>query len=577
MQRFTQLFQDVDATTSTNEKVRSLQAYFQTAPPEDKVWALYLLLGKTRRRTVTSRVLRDVFLQISDIPAWLFQDCYAQVGDSAEVIALLLRDVDLAGQSPTNSAVPCRGKRPFAPTEVAGDSQSHSSSSIPLHQWMEEMIPMYKAMETDDERRDLIVSWWAGLENTEIFVLNKILTGAFRVGASEKLVIKGLAAATEVPEPVLAHRLMGEFTPTVAFYHQLTSPEATQNAPSQPYPFFLATSLDKEKFKTEDFSRWLGEWKWDGIRAQLIKRADQVFIWSRGEDLVTSQFPEIEAALAEFPNGVVMDGEILGWQDGRPLSFNHLQKRLGRKKVSPKVMAESPVHFIAYDLLEYGGEDMRQQPLGDRKRLLSQLLAQMAVPQLHWSESLSFNSFEELATLREKSRQQGAEGLVVKAVDSPYLVGRKRGYWWKYKVDPMSLDAVLIYAQAGSGKRANLFTDYTFALWQGDTLVPFAKAYSGLDNAEIDALDKWIRRHTTERFGPVRSVEPIQVFEIGFEGIAASTRHKSGMSVRFPRILRWRKDKPVAEADTLEAAKELLATFHTKPESHSPDSQQAKP
>ncbi|HSM83587.1 MAG TPA: ATP-dependent DNA ligase [Nodosilinea sp.] len=546
MQRFTQLFLAIDATTSTNEKVRSLQAYFAAADPAepaDKVWALYLLLGKTRRRTVTSRVLREVFLQISDIPEWLFKDCYAQVGDSAEVIALLLRDVDLAGQA------------------LAQDRPPSIPPSIPLHQWMEEVIPMYRAVETDAERRDLIVSWWAALDNTEIFVLNKILTGAFRVGASAKLVIKGLAAATGVPEPVLAHRLMGDFAPTVEFYTNLTSEEATQNAPSQPYPFFLATSLDEAKFQSEDFERWRAEWKWDGIRAQVIKRADQVFIWSRGEDLVTPQFPEIEAMMADFPNGIVMDGEILCWQEGRPLSFNHLQKRLGRKKVSKKVMEDSPVHFIAYDLLESGGVDLREQGWCDRTHHLTTLLNLHTAPNLHQSAPLSFSTFAELAALRDSARDHGAEGLVVKAIDSPYLVGRKRGYWWKYKVEPMSLDAVLIYAQAGSGKRANLFTDYTFALWQGDSLVPFAKAYSGLDNAEIDQLDKWIRRHTTERFGPVRSVEPLHVFEIGFEGIAASTRHKSGISVRFPRILRWRHDKPAAEADTLESAQELLATF----------------
>ncbi|HIK46170.1 MAG TPA: ATP-dependent DNA ligase, partial [Leptolyngbyaceae cyanobacterium M65_K2018_010] len=455
-------------------------------------------------------------------------------GDSAEVIALLLRDTPLPRQ-------------PQAP--------------LPLHQWMEEVIPRAKVVATDEERRDLIVSWWAALDNTEIFVLNKILTGAFRVGASEKLVIKGLSAATGVAEAVLAHRLMGDFTPTVEFYQSLTSPAATQNSPSQPYPFFLATALDEEKFQTEDFSRWQAEWKWDGIRAQVIKRADQVFIWSRGEDLVTPQFPEVEAALATWPNGTVMDGEILCWQAGQPLSFNHLQKRLGRKQVSAKVMAANPVHFIAYDLLEHQGEDIRTKPLGDRKQLLADLLTAYPHPHLHPSVSLTFNAFEELTTLRAVARQHGAEGLVVKAIDSPYLVGRKRGYWWKYKVDPMSLDAVLIYAQAGSGKRANLFTDYTFALWQGDTLVPFAKAYSGLDNAEIDELDKWIRRHTTERFGPVRSVEPVQVFEIGFEGMAESTRHKSGISVRFPRILRWRKDKPAAEADTLASAKQLLSVF----------------
>jgi DNA ligase 1 len=555
MQHFTQLFLAIDATTSINEKVRSLQAYFHAADPADNVWALYLLLGKTRRRTVTSRVLREVFLQISDIPEWLFQDCYAQVGDTAEVIALLLRDVDLAT---------CQGNSSLALPQPHGQDQTpsaDSSSAIPLHQWMEAVIPRYKAMATDEDRRDLIVSWWAALDNTEVFVLNKILTGAFRVGASAKLVIKGLAAATGIAEAVLAHRLMGDFSPTVEFYAGLVTETATQNAPSQPYPFFLATSLDEAKFQGEDFGRWRAEWKWDGIRAQVIKRADQVFIWSRGEDLVTDQFPEVVAAIAPFPNGTVLDGEILCWQNGRPLSFNHLQKRLGRKKVGKTVMAANPVHLIAYDLLEYGGVDLRQQGWGDRTQALSTLLALYTAPNLHGSVPLEFHSFAELAELRAGARQQGAEGLMVKAIDSPYLVGRKRGYWWKYKLDPMSLDAVLIYAQAGSGKRANLFTDYTFALWQGENLVPFAKAYSGLDNAEIDALDKWIRRHTTERFGPVRSVEPLQVFEIGFEGIAASTRHKSGISVRFPRILRWRHDKPATEADTLESAQNLLDTF----------------
>lgn len=534
MKRFTQLFQAVDATTSTNEKVQALKAYFAEEEAENAVWALYLLLGKTRKRLVTSRVLREVFLHISALPEWLFQDCYAQVGDSAEVIALLLRDTPLAGQS---------------------------AADIPLHQWMKEIIPLVKQTETEAERRELIVSWWSALDDYEVFVLNKVLTGAFRIGASAKLVIKGLAAATEVPEAVLAHRLMGDFEPTPEFYRQLISQEAIENAPSQPYPFFLASPIDADKFRTEDMGRWLAEWKWDGIRAQIIKRADQGFIWSRGEDLVTEQFPELVETLEACPNGMVFDGEIVCWQDGAPLSFNHLQKRLGRKRITKKLRQENPVHFLVYDLIEYRGEDIRDQSLSDRYQRLSEVLATTDLSRFHRSEPLQFESFEELEALRQRSRDHNAEGLVVKATDSPYLVGRKRGYWWKYKVDPMSLDAVLIYAQAGSGKRANLFTDYTFALWQGDELVPFAKAYSGLDNAEIERLDKWIRRHTIERFGPVRSVQPDHVFEIGFEGIARSTRHKSGISVRFPRILRWRQDKPPKEADTLQAALDLLATY----------------
>ncbi|HEY9736418.1 MAG TPA: ATP-dependent DNA ligase [Trichocoleus sp.] len=535
MRRFTELFQAVDATTSTLAKVQALKSYFQEESAENAVWALYLLLGKTRKRLITSRILRDTFLQISPIPEWLFKDCYAHVGDSAEVIALLLQDV-------------------LPKAEAAGD--------IPLHQWMEDIIPLAKAA-SEEELSQLIISWWSALNNAEIFVLNKVLTGAFRFGASEKLVIKGLSEACGISESVLTHRLMGDFEPTETFYHQLISPAVAETTPSQPYPFFLAAPIDEEKFQAEDFPRWVAEWKWDGIRAQIIKRADQVFIWSRGEDLVTHQFPELETAFQKFSNGTVFDGEIICWKEGAPLHFSYLQKRLGRKRVTQKVMDECPVHFIAYDLLEHQGEDIRGKRLCDRKALLTQVLNQFpsepAQERIHQFSAQTFDSFEALQQMRQNARQQGAEGLVIKALDSPYLVGRKRGYWWKYKVDPMSLDAVLIYAQAGSGKRANLFTDYTFALWQDDTLVPFAKAYSGLDNKEIEELDRWIRRHTLERFGPVRSVEPTYVFEIGFEGISQSSRHKSGISVRFPRILRWRKDKLAAEADTLQNALLLLS------------------
>jgi DNA ligase-1 len=565
MRQFTELFRAVDATTSTNEKVKALQAYFHAEPAADAVWALYLLLGKTRKRLITSRVLREIFLQISEIPEWLFEESYSHVGDSAETIALLLRDT------------------PIVPTGA-----SSATSETPLHLWMEEIIPQVKDLSKTDENqvKDLVIDWWANLSENEIFVLNKVLTGAFRVGVSAKLVIKALAAEYQLSEAVLSHRLMGEITPTASFYEALIHPDATDTQPSQPYPFFLASPIDIDKFAAEmamgivveapDASgpaakaaaqdmaeaprQWQAEWKWDGIRAQLIYRAEQVFIWSRGEDLITHQFPEFAAALRAIPEGSVLDGEIVCWDGDRPLDFNYLQKRLGRKQVGKKVMADSPVHFIAYDLLEHNGQDIRELPLRSRRQALIDLIDSHPSELISYAEPLPFETFEDLQTWRSQSRQYGAEGLMIKALDSPYLVGRKRGYWWKHKVDPMTLDAVLLYAQAGTGKRANLFTDYTFALWQGDALVPFTKAYSGLDNAEINRLDKWIRRHTLEKFGPVRSLEPIHVFEIGFEGIAESKRHKSGIAVRFPRILRWREDKPAAEADTLENAMVLLET-----------------
>jgi len=544
MQRFTQLFQDIDATTSTNAKVDALRRYLREESAANAVWALYLLLGKTRKRLITSRVLRDIFLQTSDIPEWLFEDCYAQVGDSAEVISLLIQR--------------------HASLQSAGVlAQSPPSESLPLHLWMEEIVPQVKQVESEEDLKALVVSWWAALNPTGVFVLNKVLTGAFRMGLSEKLVIRAIAQEFGIPEPVIAHRLMGSFEPTVEFFQHLTQLEEAEalSSPTRPYPFFLASPLEEDRFAPEDFSGWWAEWKWDGIRAQIIRRQGQVFIWSRGEDLVTDQFPELANYFLTLPDGLVFDGEILCWANGQPLSFNHLQKRLGRKRVTQKIMQENPVHFIAYDLLEHSGEDIREKELGDRRRLLESVLQAADPTIVTLSNILKFNSIDEMRSLRESSRERGAEGLVIKSVNSPYLVGRKRGYWWKYKVEPMTLDAVLIYAQAGSGKRANLFTDYTFALWHEGTLVPFAKAYSGLDNAEIENLDRWIRKHTIEKFGPVRSVEPVQVFEIGFEGILRSTRHKSGIAVRFPRILRWRTDKPAAEADTLDAAFRLLEHY----------------
>ncbi|MGI8936413.1 MAG: ATP-dependent DNA ligase [Phormidesmis sp.] len=549
MKRFTQLFKAVDATTSTNEKVKVLQQYFREESPANAVWALYLLLGKTRRRLVTSRVLRDIFLQISDIPKWLFEESYAHVGDSAETTALLLRDT------------------PIAPTGM-----SLADSQTPLQVWMETVIPQVQRLRGQGKKegegeeaqiKNLVVDWWANLSGDEIFVLNKVLTGAFRVGVSSKLVIKALAAEYDLTEAVLSHRLMGAIEPTADFYAALIDPDDADTSPSQPYPFFLASPIDVDKFvaETEDIQQWQAEWKWDGIRAQLIHRAGQVFIWSRGEDLITHQFPEFETALAALPAGTVLDGEIVCWAGDRPLDFNYLQKRLGRKRVTKKLMAENPVHFLAYDLLEQAGEDIRTQPLRSRRAALTELIDSHPSELISTADPLPFDTFDDLQHWRSQSREYGAEGLMIKALNSPYLVGRKRGYWWKHKVDPMTLDAVLLYAQAGTGKRANLFTDYTFALRKGDALVPFTKAYSGLDNAEIEKLDRWIRQHTLEKFGPVRSVDPTLVFEIGFEGIAESKRHKSGIAVRFPRILRWRTDKPVAEADTLESAIALLNAY----------------
>jgi DNA ligase-1 len=389
------------------------------------------------------------------------------------------------------------------------------------------------------------------------------MTGAFRVGVSEKLVVRAIAEVYNVPTDQVSHRLTGDISPGVESFSRLINPEATEVTFSQPYPFCLAHPWNERAEKDWDATEWGVEWKFDGIRAQVICREDQVWIWSRGEEKIADTFPDLVEKLALLPNGTVIDGEILIIKDNRIHPFQDLQKRLGRKKVSPALLKELPVGFIAYDCLEFDGKDIRDQGLKERRQFLKKSLEPLLSSQVRISEILQVKDLDDLEQWRAQSREHDAEGLMIKRWAAPYSVGRKTGNWWKHKVNPLTLDAVLIYAQAGTGRRANLYTDYTFALWKDKELVPFAKAYSGLDQKEIDELDNWIRRHTKEKFGPVRSLEPFHVFEIGFEGIGPSKRHKSGIAVRFPRILRWRKDKKVADADSLQTAFELLETDAT--------------
>ncbi|MCP9927502.1 ATP-dependent DNA ligase [Cyanobium sp. CH-040] len=555
MRRFAELYAELDGLTGTNARVNALVRHLSDAEPADAAWALQVLLGQQGRRLITGRRLRQICLEGSSLPEWLFDDCHAQVGDSAETIALLWQQQHPAG--------------PDAP--LAGDQ--------PLHHWMEELLPRAAALEPEAQSQ-AVRSLWSALGPHELLVVNKLLSGGLRVGVARGLVIRALARLSGLEEALLAHRLMGGFVPSAQAWRQLIAPaQAMEAAPSRPYPFFLASPLDPPLPGAA--TSWLCEWKWDGIRGQLIRRAGQSFLWSRGEELINDAFPELTAAAAALPDGTVLDGEILVWPGAsdRPAPFAQLQRRLGRKAPGRRLLAECPAVLLAYELLEHGGEDLRPQPLSQRRAALEALLRQPAAAAgtpdpgpLRLSPLLCLQAWDQLEPLRGQASAAGAEGLMLKAADSPYLAGRRRGHWWKHKRDPFRLDAVLLYAQAGSGRRANLFTDYTFGLWErspapagepGDgaeppRLVTFAKAYSGLDDGEIDELDRWIRSHTTERFGPVRAVQPLQVFELAFEGLQRSSRHRSGIAVRFPRISRWRRDKPTAEADTLASALALL-------------------
>ena len=545
MRRFAALYSCLDASSGSRARVADLLAYFEASTPQDAAWALHVLLGKQGKRLITGRRLRQICLEGSLLPEWLFDDCYAQVGDSAETISLLWRQL--------------------AP-EAAQAPEGSDAAAAPLYTWMEQLLPAADALD-GAEQAEAVRQLWRGLSPAELLVANKLLTGGLRVGVAQGLVVRALARLSGLEEAQLQHRLMGGFKPSAAALTTLLAPaDVAEAVPSRPYPFYLASPLEQQP--AGPASDWQAEWKFDGIRGQLIRRANEVFLWSRGEELIGAAFPELLEAASCLANGTVLDGEILVWPAGcdQPAPFAQLQRRLGRKAPGRKLLAECPAAFVAYDLLELGGDDLRQQPLSQRRSALEDLLHDLpettptpAAGLLRLSPRLPLETWEQLEPLRQQAARAAAEGVMLKALDSPYLAGRRRGHWWKHKRDPFTLDAVLLYAQAGSGRRANLFTDYTFGLWNAEgELVSFAKAYSGLNDGEITALDRWIRSHTTERFGPVRAVQPLQVFELAFEGLQRSSRHKSGIAVRFPRIARWRQDKPAHEADTLATALALL-------------------
>jgi DNA ligase 1 len=527
MRAFTDLYTALDETNKTNEKVEAMRRYFSSAPPDDAAWVIFFLSGRTPRRAVNARKLSEWAAEEAGISMWLFSESYDAVGDIAETITLVMPETE-------------------------------SSSRLPLHVWVEQrLLPLQGLPEA--EQRAAILAAWRELDRQERFIWNKLITGGFRVGVSQKLVIRALAQVSGIDDAVIAHRMMGNWSPTPAFYQMLIAQDTGESDISRPYPFFLAYPLEAELATLGTLDDWQAEWKWDGIRAQVIRRRGEIFIWSRGEELVTERYPEIAEAAASLPDDVVLDGELLAWRDERVLPFAHLQRRIGRKTIGKKLLADVPVIFMAYDLLETDGIDQRQQPLQGRRAALERIIGSTDQPSFKLSPVIRAASWEALTQQSEESRERRVEGLMLKRLQSTYRVGRQKGDWWKWKINPYTIDAVLIYAQRGSGKRASLYTDYTFGVWD-DTgaLIPFAKAYSGLTDEEIRQVDRFIRQNTQEKFGPVRTVKPELVFELAFEGIQRSARHKSGIAVRFPRILRWRTDKPIAEADTLETICALL-------------------
>jgi DNA ligase-1 len=528
MRDFANLFTALDETNKTNEKVQALVDYFKTATPEDAAWVIYFLSGRKPRQIIGSRQLATWAAEEAGVPEWLYSESYDAIGDSAETITLLLRN-------------------------------NESTNDRPLAEWVEQRLLPLRA-EDEAIQKEAVLKAWRELNVRERFVWNKLITGSFRVGVSQQLVVRALSQVSEVDTATVAHRLMGTWEPTGDFYTNVVAQETADADISRPYPFFLAYPIeDNPEPLLGELSQWQAEWKWDGIRGQVIRREGQVFVWSRGEELVTDRYPEIAEMAALLPNGVVLDGELLPWNEDHVMPFAQLQRRIGRKSLTKKMLAEVPVVFLTYDLLEYEGQDVRTEPLSWRRTKLEEIVSQTTHGSLQLSPLVPAETWDELATQRQQSRDQNVEGIMLKRRESPYRVGRQRGDWWKWKIEPYTIDAVLIYAQRGSGKRASLYTDYTFAVWDEEkNLIPFAKAYSGLTDEEIRKVDAFIRRNTSEKFGPVRTVKPELVFELAFEGIQRSARHKSGIAVRFPRILRWRQDKKIEDADTLETIQAML-------------------
>ncbi|RYZ69030.1 MAG: ATP-dependent DNA ligase, partial [Proteobacteria bacterium] len=537
----------IEQTNSTNEKVACLVDYFKVSEPADAAWALYFLSGRRPKKFLSSGTLRTWAEELAKIPSWLADECYSAVGDSAEMISLILAPFKTKNKSPEAVVV----------------------DDATLEVWINQRI--YPLRQEDESvQKAEIQRWWQTLGTYETFVLNKLITGGLRIGVSETLVYRALSQAFDLPRSVVASRLLGEWKPSPEFYKRAirvvdeneVALDADDDRAALPVPFCLAAPMEHTPEELGAIEEWQLEWKWDGIRAQVVKRGARVEIWSRGEERATDSFPDLVERFSRVDGDFILDGEIVAGVDAIPGSFNDLQKRLNRKSPSAALTAKNPVSFLAYDFLLEGSESLTELPLSERRTRMHTWMEKYPLDRVNPSPTLDCQSWSEAAELRTESRNRHAEGLMIKKKNSIYTTGRKRGVWFKWKIDPLTLDVVLTAAQPGTGRRASLYTDYTFSIWKDDQLVPIAKAYSGLTDAEIREVDSWIRKNTTDRFGPVRMLKPERVFEIGFEGIGQSSRHKSGFAVRFPRILRERTDKPAVEADRVETVQALLRSIN---------------
>jgi DNA ligase-1 len=524
MKNFAALFHDLDSMTKTNDRLDRLVTYFENTCHEDSIWVCWFLAGNRIKGAIKTGELRSFLSEKVNLPLWLIEECHDRVGDLAETVSLL------AGSDSGNK-------------------------SLGLNKIIREFLLPLRAMDTE-ERKTTLYRAWDQLSMDEMLPFHKLLTGGFRMGVSKGNLCKALARVGKVEPAVIAQRLSGNWTcDDLTMEGILDPPDEGKDGMYRPFPFCLASPLQEKATSLGEVEDWQVEWKWDGIRAQLLTTGGGGgMLWSRGEESIDESFPEVLECIPYLPPGLCMDGEILAWGREGLRSFSRLQKRLGRKNPGPSIQRKEPVRFQAYDLLRVDGKDLRSLPMGERRKKLEDLLNKMPghLP-LGISPLVQEKSWDDLEIRRKESRDRGVEGFMLKRKDSKYESGRVKGAWFKWKVDPFLADMVVVSAQLGHGKRANLYSDYSLAVWdESGRLVTVAKAYSGLSNEEIEEVDKFVRKNITGKFGPVRGVNPSLVFEIAFEGAQSSGRHKSGVALRFPRIHRWRKDKKIEEADTLE-------------------------
>ncbi len=527
---FATLVIQISSSTKTNDKLDALAEYFTLADEKDKVWVIAIFSGRRPKRIVSSTLLAEWCIELANIKGWLFTECYSTVGDLGETIALLL-------------------------PETTGKKENGKS----LFYYLEKFIEIEK--QDESIRKQFILECWASMNYAERFVFNKLITGSFRIGVSQKIIVNALVKVVNLSASIIAHRISGNWDPSTTSFTNILGNEVIDVDHSKPYPFYLAYALEDEPATLGEPGEWQAEWKWDGIRGQMIKRDNELFVWSRGEELMTDKFPEYAILKDLLPDGIVLDGEIIPAENGKPLPFSVLQTRIGRKNITKKQLTEAPISFFVYDLLEFNYEDWREKTLQERRNKIEEVLVNINNNSIQLSPVINFSKWEDLADLRKTSREMNSEGIMLKRKNSIYQVGRKRGDWWKWKIDALTIDCVMIYAQKGAGRRSNLYTAYTFAVKDGDQLVAFTRAYSGLTDKEFAQVDNFVKRNSLEKFGPVRTVKPELVFEIAFEGIAASNRHKSGVALRFPRMSRWRKDKKVDEINTLDDLKAMLKMY----------------